>query len=457
MKPEKLRAEFVKLCHDYVKGQDYLGIGVEKEKNACVVTIIGKAAKFQIVYRLCETLGVPPSVLYCRMYPDKNCPIYLLLPQLLPLLAVEDYRACYFPYIETAQRMADCLQALLNIIRDVFPVLDQKACAGEDRMLLENAISQLLPDEEPSDILKIGSYEQDAFLRALRISENGYAARFTVFEPWKQYLWGQGKKALLLYRRQKDLLPYEQGLCCFLGTTEGKRFSPMPKECFAQRDLETLSKGRENIGTILKCSLVLYLFSGAVFCLLMGLIRLVFSYGTVCFFGVPWYAGLLLGALPAFFGGVALRRWLIPLVSRKNAGQQLEFDDIVNASPLVDRLAICAFAATLAFSLYIGVQIAGSMVCLYDSDGKYYDDFRCQQFSYDEVEAVYYVNARYNQWGDRIERASYVIAMSDGSVIDLDGYTNPEETERRALPVFQAAGIEIKEADSLRELKNTEQ
>lgn len=457
MKPEKLRVAFVKLCHDYARDRDYLGISVEKEKNACAVSMVGRAAKLQLVYRLRETLGTPPSVLYCRMYPDKNSPVCLQLPQLLPLLGLEDYRACYFPYIETAQRMEACFRALWDIVADIFPILERLASAGEDQMLLEQAVGQLLPDAEPADILKNGSEAQKAFLRGQRISENGYITRFTLFAPWRQYLWGQGKKALSLYRRQKDLMPYEQGLCRFLETAEGKHFSPIPEACFAQRDMEAVTKGKEDMGTILKCALVFYLFSAAVFCLLIGLNQLIFSRDAVCFFGAPWYAGLLLGALPALFGGAALRRRLIPLVSRKTARQQLEFDDIINASPFVDRFAGLALAVAMVFSLYIGVQIAGSMVCLYDSYGKCYDDFRCQQFTYEEVEAIYHVSVRYNPYGDRIERASYVIVLEDGSFIDLDGYTSPEETEQTALRVFQEAGLEIKEIDSLRELENAEQ
>ena len=82
--------------------------------------------------------------------------------------------------------------------------------------------------------------------------------------------------------------------------------------------------------------------------------------------------------------------------------------------------------------------------------------FDRQSFTYEEVDAIYHIQSRYNDFGERIEFDSYVIATADGRLTDLYGFTSAEETREKALPIFQAAGIEVIELDSDRELPQTD-
>lgn len=450
MNPQKLQTTFLGLCRDYAKAGEVFGSEEHRDKKSCTFTLICRAVRLELVYQLRGIAGAPPSTLYCRVYPDKNCPIFLHLPEVLALTGSEDYRACYFPYIETEQRMRDCFRALTDILSDHLPALEKLGISGDDRALLERAIRASGVDTmDPDLILQNGSNEQVGYLMARQFQEVGFVTRHTDFAPWNFYLHGQPEKALSAYQKRNDLTLYERSLCRFLETPEGKGFVPMPPECFAKGDMEAVTVGKQDGLTLFKCMFALYPICAAAGCLLMGVIQLISSYGTLCWFGAPWYMGLLLGGLPALFGGIALRRQIIPLINRKTSRQQLDFDDILNPSPAMEKFAIGAFLVALGFSVFFGVMMGSSAVRLYEDYGTKSDSvFESTRFEYGDIDAIYYISARHNEYGGRIDRASYVIALEDGTLIDLDGYTTVEKTEREALPIFEERGIPLFKVDS---------
>ena len=71
---------------------------------------------------------------------------------------------------------------------------------------------------------------------------------------------------------------------------------------------------------------------------------------------------------------------------------------------------------------------------------------------YDDIENIYYIQSRYNEYGDRIERASYVLDLNNGKLLDLDGYTTTKETEKELLPYLKSKGFEIIKLDSDKDL-----
>lgn len=75
-----------------------------------------------------------------------------------------------------------------------------------------------------------------------------------------------------------------------------------------------------------------------------------------------------------------------------------------------------------------------------------------EEYRFEDIEKVYRVSARYNIYGDRIERASYVAVMKDGRHFDFDGSSDMERTEKELLPMLKALGIPIGEVDSERDI-----
>lgn len=452
MKTKALQMEFLRLCGDYAACAQPLGTLQETEKKLCTFSFVFRNVKLQLVYRPRAVFGTPVSTLYCRVFPDKNSPVWLHLPQLLPLLGISDYRACYFPYIETAKRMEVCFRALTSFFEVLYPRLEALAADGADRTLLLRHLTESgLSQTDAEQVLRFGTPEQQGYLVYQNKNDTTFVARFTEWSPWKCYLLGQQDKAQRLYAKQK-LLPYEYGLLDFLQTAQGQSFVPMQPECFAVRDMQAVTSGTEDGLTLFKGMLLLYPLCAAAGCALMGLLQMISSWGTLCWFGPEWYMGLLLGALPALFGGIALRRQLMPIMNRKNAAAQLEFDDILNGGA-VNRFTMGTFYAFTAVTMIFALLMAGQTVRLYEDHGDLDQTvFSREVFSYEQIDRVYHIEARYNDYGERIERDSYVIALKDGRLIDLDGYTTPEETREQALPIFQKWGIGVTELDSDRDL-----
>lgn len=456
MKTDLLQKRFLELCNDFSKQSGAFGWETSSGKKLCAAEFVYRTVKLQLIYLTRERVGIPPSTLFCRIYPDKNIPIYLHLPQILPLLDVRDFRAAYFPYIESAERMEACFAALTELLLQLLPTLESLGSAGKNETLLINWISREIDCAAPEEMLQPESRQQKQYLAYLDALETLLLIQYTQSKPWLQYLMGEREAALKRYRSQKKPSAYETQLIAFLASAESEGFVPISDECFALRDMNRVSHGKDDILTMGLCALVLFAAFAGVLCAVMGLLQIISAWGTSCWFGAPWYSGALLAALPAMFGGIALRRRLIPRLFPKTAAQQLAFDDIVNGTPFVRILSKGVFAITAAAVVLLIPVISGSSVQMYEDHAEiHHSVFDHQSFTYEEVEAIYHIQSRYNDFGDRVEFDSYVIATADGRLTDLYDFTSAEETREKALPLFRKAGIEVIELDSDRDLPQT--
>lgn len=453
MKPYLIQQEFIRLCKEYATRIDALGTSQEQQKKDIVFSVILHSMKIQLIYRSKSTAGTPPSILYCRIYPDKNCPIGLHPPQLLSLLDIRDFRACYFPYLETTHRMKVCFQSLTDFIDILLPELKHITSNGDERRLLSQHIMQTVDDADAQAILKPGSPEQQRFLMVQKIQNDGYIARFTQWAPWNEYIMGRPQKALSKYLKQKSLLPYEQDLCTFLQTEKGISFVPMSSECCAAKDMAETTSGKEDGGTLFKGMLLLYFLFATIACFLFGIYQLIGELSTIGWFGAPWYCGFLLAGLPALFGGIAFRRKLIPFINRKNTNMQLDFDDIINNSAAINRFAKVIFIIATVVTLASGVLMATDSIAFYNDRVVYSSTpFSVEEIPYSSIDAIYHIDARFNDYDERVERSSYVITFDNGSFLDLDGYATPEQTENKILPTLKNMGISVFFIDSNQDL-----
>lgn len=457
MRQRQLSKHFISLCRAYAHQREVLGFSVHSDKKQCIGEFIYRTCRLQILYRLTEAVGIPPSTVYCRIFPDKLTPIYLHIPQLLPLMGVEDYRAAYFPYIETPRRMAACFQALTEFWETLLPSLQTLARTGQDQQLLGKWVESEPFNAPTREILKSGTYAQAAFVSWLDSCEQLLLIRYTDFPPWQQYLMGNHRKAAALYRKKKQLSAYERGLLEFLDSGRAADFLPITPACFAAGDKAQVTRGKEDLGTIGLCTLAVYGMFAAVLCLIAALFQLISGWGTLCWLGMPWYSGFLFAGLPALFGGIALRRRLIPILFPKRSVQQLEFDDICSDTPFVRWFSAGAFAVCTAAAAVILFFCMGSCAQFYETEGViHHSHTEVHRFSYDQIEAIYHIQSRYNVYGERIDRDSYVIATGDGVLSDLDSFASAKETRSKVLPILTKAGIPVVELDSDRELPQKE-
>ena len=86
----------------------------------------------------------------------------------------------------------------------------------------------------------------------------------------------------------------------------------------------------------------------------------------------------------------------------------------------------------------------------------FYEDsikFESNSYTYSQIDSIYYIDARYNAYDNRIERPSYIILFKDKTSLDPDGYTSVKYTEEKVLPLLKKkTGLEAKKADSEKQL-----
>ena len=447
---EQIKAAFLELCSGLKTTDRILYTEVSEEKKSVAFSMYYRMIRVELVYSWKWVDTAPPSVLYCRVYPSKNEPWYLHLPILLGYLHSDDYRACVFPYIESVERMGVCFAALLAVVNDHMDEAEALADAGLDqkytRDFLVNGYNSAAKriNTEKQDL----EWDDDAILWGQSVTEWIHIARFSTLNAYAAFLSGNHGKALRLYRKMEKngLCEYEQGLCRFMENPANRSFRPMSSGCYALRDC------KKNTGFFADIKGMLFLFGAfsLVFCLLILLLHSIHAQGTRYFFGMEWWFGFILAGLPAVLGYASFQSRIQEILNRKRPGAA-DFYKVAQEPSRIYKIAKWIVIAVLIAELGLCVWLSGENTRFYDTYGVSYNmREEYVRFDYKDVEEIFRIDARYNVYGDRIERPSYVLLLSDGSMIDLDGNGSIEKQYEIVSALFDR--IRITELDSDRDL-----
>lgn len=453
-----LAETFFQKCTQLASRWQVLGSESITEKKSLVFVCYLHTLKIHLVYR--HGGNIPPSqMLFCRIFLHKNDPIPYQLPELLAELQIPEFHALYFSNIQTQQQMACCFDSLIETLDRWLPKLKK---ASEDGALCRQCrehqleIFQRLYSVSEKDLLD----DPTTLHRLLENYENlAYLLHFGENSPYQAYLSGRYQKASRQYHRliQKNkALPYEQQLTHWIDSLIGSHttFSAISPECAPA----TLHRFGETLlwGSLYFLSTVAALLP--LFFLLYWLGVFVFSPPDSLYVAaMPWYAVLLFTALPSVFGAIALRRVWIRLYRKKKSAVLLEAD-FIEIRPWLHRFVLGFFFLTLVGCLYITTTVSAMKICFSPKTLTYYQeecyrfDLSGKTFSYQDVDAIYRVEGRYNDFGDWIDRGSYLLVFEDGTVLDLDGYLSTEETETHILPILVPYQIPIKSIHSQNDL-----
>lgn len=439
-----LEQKFLELCRSLPAREDVLYTEEARDKHMTRFSLYFRVCRVELVYsRKWETVA-PPSVLYCRVYLSKNDPIYLHLPELMAYLGAQDYRACYFPYIESPERLEACFRALMCIVEDYIPQAERLGTTGQDRVILERWADEGFFEDPKGEEPQQGEIDRDtmAFVRVFQ--ESVLVARHTNLDAYEAFLKGDREKALQKYEKlaKNGLSLYEKGLCDFLRSEESRDFRPMSAECFAAPAYKKATGQKAD----LKGMALLYAGFAVLFCGLLAVLNAVYARGTVYYLGVPWWTGLIWAGLPAIFGYFVFQRRI-----QKLLGGSVDFLDALKPHPWINRLAAVIFAAATVGSAVLCIWLSGNSMRFYADRGIYCtEEDSAREFAYSEVQDIYFIRSRYNDYGNRVDRSSYVIVLADGTRIDLDASTSLEKQRQIVEELFPA--LEIRELDSDREL-----
>lgn len=430
--------KFRELCEEMEKTEELMGTSFESGRKFAVFSMLRRRIKLELVFSR-SALGLVNNILFCRVYPNKNDEFYYLLPEVFVELDIPEYRSCFFSMIENEKRLEACFAALWSIIKQHLPAVEQAADVG--RLRIDG-------EAEDDDTLEHKLMFQDgSFVR-----ETAVIVEYTNSRAYRALLNGNTEKAIRLIDKaaaKGKALEYEKRLCAFL--KENTDFSPMSDECNALRDDE--ANGKTALPVYAGAFAFCFICISALLIAASLVFTRFFTSGCTAFFGARWYHNMLIAPIPAFFGTIVLRKKLVKMICPRRAKTVNERDKVKNGRG-TDMLAHIAFAASIGFAIGFFLQMHLSNVRIYEDrfdaprEGEV---FTREEYRFSDVENVYHISARYNYLDERIGRSSYVVAMKDGRLFDLDGFASERETEEKLLPVLP--GMTPISLDSDKELR----
>ena len=442
---EKLAGIFPELCREMTVKLDPMYAEQAHQKQMHTFSMYFRMIRVELVYSQKWEVLAPPSVLYARIYLNKNLPVYLHLPELIALLGKNDYRACYFPYIESEQRMRDCLECLLEILATYIPIAEKLSASGEASAIMDRWVNEGFFEKEEEQETSDEKINWDTILDIRKFQESAIVNRFTIFTGYDAFLTGNREKAIREYEKlgADGRFHYETGLLQFLQSGAADNFVPMPLRCYCAGQYK---KSEKIDKTDLKGFALLYIVLAAVFCGLIAVVNGILSADTLYFYGVQWWYGFLLATITTMFGYLAVQQYLRPKL-----GGDAAFYQVGKSDRFARKLATACFAVCFVGSVVFCIALPQMSSRYYDTYMIYYtEEEKSERFEYAQVVEVCYISARYNVYDERVERASYVLIFADGRQVDLDCDGSVEKQREMIDRLFPA--VPIRELDSDRDL-----
>ena len=286
--------------------------------------------------------------------------------------------------------------------------------------ILRNASQGELPSRGAHSLS--GTLNSTAFTRycsgrSIRITEKKPRDTARYLEPVSLFLTGDWEKSLKKYKKLEKggLSQYEKDLCAFMAQPENRTFQAMPPECMAILDYRKIASGSiRDLGYMLLCAIPWSL----VFCALIAAANWLMARGTVSFFGAHPLCGLIPGLACGVFGYILFQKPILRLMKQY---KQLDFAEMLDHHPKITKLARLMFALILAGSMIFTISLSLTAVRFYEDHALISEeglwDLRVE---YGQISEIYYIQGRYNDYGDLISRPSYVLILRSGEAIDLD-------------------------------------
>lgn len=409
--------------------------------NKCFFVLIEtNISIIEFRYALKSTLLCPPSTLYVRIYPVKNNPVFFSLSEITD---ENDFRCTVFPNIENEKRLNACFESLCAIVEDYADKISNIALTEGEFARLEKKKKESIKKFgklKESDIL-VGDREASEYRqRMFSLFEMYTVSRLSTFDGYVAFLNGNFKKAEKQYRKLIDKdneLEYEKRIYDLIISGNADKCLTAPDECFSNIQLKTAGSVLNDFKVFLCC----FAGSAAIMMLITFAVSAIRSRGTVYYDSSDIYImSLMLSLLAAIFGSISLRRPIMKKLFGKKAESELEKDDILNTKKW-NKLYNVIFSAVAAACVYFNVLFALSPTCFY-SDRMLYDDGSAfprscpVEYRYEDIEAIYRIEGRYNAYDEFVSRGSYILIFSDGEYIDLDSTISDKKAEKNVIPLL---------------------
>ena len=455
MRTKDIEKIFIKRCEEYAKELGAINTQIDRDKRQTYFSIFLSISRITFVYRIKESEFDYPSTLYARIHLKKNRDVFFHIPELLSFLGIKDFRAFCFPYIENEKRLNACFDALTSLLNDHWNEFENIVLQGQYDKLQNSQKEKLFKSANIEFEDSFNEYEQELFqTEMLKAQEDfEFLFRYTIDKPYYNFCLGKLEKAEGKYARQIEkgkATDYEKQLYEFIKKSENAHFKPMPEECFAYRDAQPYLYGVKGLPFSLRTFALSVAVGAVVFTAIVTIINYIITRDAIVNLGADWWVSTLFGAFTGIFISFLMPTKIKRFIKDKKAHFDNEFMHIVESQKWKD-ISMFLVRSVIAISLTTTILLCSDSIRLYDTYGEYpkIDKlFGTETFQYEDIDKIYYMNARHNVYGDRIDRPSYVFVINGKVEFDFDGYTSVEKTEELVIPLIEKYNIEIIKVDS---------
>ncbi len=396
----------------------------------------------KFTYTAHGTLGVVNSVLGCSVCLDKNGNSREIpLPLLTDYLDYNITSPMFIPNITDEKGMKTAFTTIEDVIFAVLPELSGIAVDEEyKKSLLDTYYEELKYIFSTDDLDNLIDYYFYDF----------FALRFTT-DAFDYYLKGDFEKSCKKLGKIKKPTGYEKRL---LDTLR----SGMYEKCQTSlRDIEDICKSAsttkdemKELFVMIASWFILTPLTSAVYLLIFFLVFLMESKSSVYLMGPEYNFPFCLCA--GFFTAIAVsyftRFKFYKLFNKKGYEKYEKLSSMQNgkgADSFMKGFAYVIFCVSIVLSVLLckwNINFTEKGVI----DNTKFLSLRGEYYTYEEIERVYYLPERTNDFGEVLEFPSYVMVV-DGKEIDFYEFADIEDYEKELLPFLQKKGVKIEKAD----------
>ncbi len=434
------------LVGSYASRKNALDTAFEETGKVVSFVVEFDLIKVEFVYTKKASTLCPVRTLFCRIFLHKNSPYFYEIPEIIDFLNLDDFHCYVFPGMENEERVTACFSFLCRFLddhRDALGALgaENEKWENEKRKTLKMMFAvkeETLPSDEET--------QTRYFLRLSFFAEQQFLLRSTNFPAYRFFLDGKYEKSLEKYQKVKNLFPYEERLIAFMRTAETP-YDAVPDKCDSRNALKRCGSSKKNFLLLLvswiACMLLLSLPFAAALLITGAVWESKTSYADL----LPLWSLFLFAGVPGLIFGTAAWKKLAGFVF-KNDQEMTDFSDILFPKSTFLFFGI-AGSVVLCGMIVLFVLSVKPTFCVYDDHTFSYtlsDGSGAKTDDLSEIESVYHIAGRYNDYGNYIKRGSYVIVLKDGTQIDTDAFnrSNEKHLEKSLLPLLDKEVISVK-------------
>lgn len=392
----------------------------------------------KFTYTAHGTLGVVNSILGCSVCLDKNGNSREIpLPLLTDYLDYNITAPMFIPNITDEKGMKKAFTTIEDVIFAVLPVLSGIAVDEEyKKSLLDTYYEELKYIFSTDDLDNLIDYYFYDF----------FALRFTT-EAFDYYLKGDFEKACKRLSKIKKPTGYEKRLLDTLHSGMYEKCETVPKDIAYFGDNPFTSKDDIKEFMVLFASwFILTPLTSAMYLLIFFLVFLMENKASVYLMGPEynWSFCICAGFFTAIPISYFTRFRFYKLFNKKGYEKYEKLSSMQNgkgADSFMKGFTYVIFCVSIVLSVLLckwNINFTENGVI----DNTKFLSLRGEYYTYEEIERIYYLPERTNDFGEVLEFPSYVM-VADGKEIDFYEFADIEDYEKELLPFLEDKGIKI--------------